>query len=597
MNQTCSCVNVKEWTTFISSGKQRLNSCFCGISHKRILLSFFVAATFLWSQSFSTLQASSIIINLKAPKEIKGAYYCVCISSYNIRKTFSSQFDELYKSKDGKFNIELDPGRYMIAMLYRNAQPLFYHFYVPEKTSTVEFNVTLDRLCIPEKIDSVELYGDYNDWAFDKRIKLKYNDSKKNWYLPKAEIPDNLKCFKLLLPGSSYLQDLPIDSITTWVWPANLYSKPKKDIVFNPADYKRGNPKPLITGTVDTAYNTLMNKIQTIVNTLDMPFGAKSMEDVEKYATTYKKHLNDLNLVIENTPERLKWATFNAMAEMLRISNYGQMYYASNTKNNKMLNANYQSESYENQIKNIAKIFKDIEFTNLTICEADIDELWNIDYYLDNLNLYEELHIPYGYFKQKLVDSQKKLDNQNLAGEISWCKATNFRYNNPEKAIKAYQTILEQYPRYRNCKNGTIQKTLFGLRVKEGAMAPDFNVTTVSGKTISLSSLRGKYVFIDFWGTWCSPCRGEIPNVKKLAESYPSEKLVVLGIAHDKADDLKNFMAQNDIKYENAVDSPEIMDKYGINSWPTTFLIGPDGTIVAKNLRGELIELVKGYLK
>lgn len=127
-----------------------------------------------------------------------------------------------------------------------------------------------------------------------------------------------------------------------------------------------------------------------------------------------------------------------------------------------------------------------------------------------------------------------------------------------------------------------------------GAMAPDFTQNDVNDKAVSLSDYRGKYVLLDFWASWCVPCRAENPNVVKAYNQYKDKNFSILGISLDqpgkkdawlgaiKADGL-TWTQVSDLKFwENAVAL-----KYGIRSIPQNFLVDPRGKIIAKNLRAE----------
>jgi thiol-disulfide isomerase/thioredoxin len=108
-----------------------------------------------------------------------------------------------------------------------------------------------------------------------------------------------------------------------------------------------------------------------------------------------------------------------------------------------------------------------------------------------------------------------------------------------------------------------------------------------SNKTISLDSYRGKYVYIDFWGTWCGPCIAELPALKKLYSSTKRDKIEFIGIAVDqKPELLESFLKKQNITWPQII-SNDIADMYKVTYMPTTFLIGPDGRIIAKDLKGE----------
>jgi peroxiredoxin len=130
-----------------------------------------------------------------------------------------------------------------------------------------------------------------------------------------------------------------------------------------------------------------------------------------------------------------------------------------------------------------------------------------------------------------------------------------------------------------------------------GAFAPLFTQNDPDGKPISLASFRGRYVLIDFWASWCGPCRAENPNVVKAYNKYKDKNFTILGVSLDKpnakdkwlkaiADDHLEWNHVSDLQYwKNAV-----AVQYHIQSLPQNFLVDPDGKIIAKNLRGEALE-------
>ncbi len=112
----------------------------------------------------------------------------------------------------------------------------------------------------------------------------------------------------------------------------------------------------------------------------------------------------------------------------------------------------------------------------------------------------------------------------------------------------------------------------------------------VTGAPISLEGWKGKYVYVDFWETSCAPCIAEFPNLKALYESTDRARFEIVGIvSRSKSDAVAALMEKHGVTWPQIVTEREnpITEAWGVNSWPTTFLIGPDGTIVAKDLRGE----------
>lgn len=142
-----------------------------------------------------------------------------------------------------------------------------------------------------------------------------------------------------------------------------------------------------------------------------------------------------------------------------------------------------------------------------------------------------------------------------------------------------------------------LKKIAEKMRITDvGTLAPDFTLNTPEGTPFTLSSLRGKIVMIDFWASWCKPCRQENPNVVALYNKYKDKGFDILGVSLDRekeswlkaiADDQLTWHHVSDLKFWQN----EAAVQYGIQSIPCTLLLDKEGKIIAKNLRGE--ELVK----
>jgi peroxiredoxin len=116
--------------------------------------------------------------------------------------------------------------------------------------------------------------------------------------------------------------------------------------------------------------------------------------------------------------------------------------------------------------------------------------------------------------------------------------------------------------------------------------APNISVTTLDGNSISLTDYRGTFVFVDFWGSWCAPCKREIPEIIDMAKYIPEEKLKIIGLANDDEKSLRQYVEKHNINYANALADQELLAAWDIKSYPTNFLIDPDGNVIGKNFRG-----------
>ena len=162
------------------------------------------------------------------------------------------------------------------------------------------------------------------------------------------------------------------------------------------------------------------------------------------------------------------------------------------------------------------------------------------------------------------------------------------------------EDVGRQIKRY-NSLTPEVQKGFYGQYIKNkldeasigalGTDAMDFTQSDTSGRSISLSSFKGKYVLLDFWASWCGPCRMENPNVVSTYRKFKNKNFTVLGVSLDKSkepwlkaikDDGLAWTQVSDLKYWYN----EAALKYHIQSIPQNFLIDPNGKIVGKNLRG-----------
>jgi thiol-disulfide isomerase/thioredoxin len=153
------------------------------------------------------------------------------------------------------------------------------------------------------------------------------------------------------------------------------------------------------------------------------------------------------------------------------------------------------------------------------------------------------------------------------------------------------------YPQFSNSKYAREhhQRVEVLRRTAIGETAPDIVLNDPFGKTVALSSLRGKYVLVDFWASWCKPCRMENPNVVRMYNKYKSKGFDVFSVSlDDNKDNWIKAINDDQLLWTHVSDlkkwSASVVQSYNIESIPFTVLLDKDGKIVAKNLRGLQLE-------
>jgi thiol-disulfide isomerase/thioredoxin len=159
------------------------------------------------------------------------------------------------------------------------------------------------------------------------------------------------------------------------------------------------------------------------------------------------------------------------------------------------------------------------------------------------------------------------------------------------------------------CLASAFLLTYCGKKEKESALAPNFRLKTLDDQEITLTKLEGKAILLDFWATWCGPCRESIPHLAQLYKTYHQRGLEVIGMSMDKGDidSVWRFVKSMDIPYPIIITPDEVERSYGVTGLPTAILIDKEGKIrqkfmgfstkIAKEMTAKVEELTSEKLQ
>lgn len=204
-----------------------------------------------------------------------------------------------------------------------------------------------------------------------------------------------------------------------------------------------------------------------------------------------------------------------------------------------------------------------------------------------------------------LLDKYKGQKTEDVA-RIVFMKATLYSqiFHNFDKAAELFKQVAAEYPDTEAAKNTAqildmLQTEAKAAKIQAtltpGSQFPDFNVTDTSGKPLSVADHKGKVLLVDFWATWCPPCRAELPNVIDTYKKYHDKGFDIIGVSLDEdKSKLLDFTKEQGMAWPQYYDglkwSNKLVGKYGITSIPSTFLLDFQGRIITNGARGEELQ-------
>jgi peroxiredoxin len=267
--------------------------------------------------------------------------------------------------------------------------------------------------------------------------------------------------------------------------------------------------------------------------------------------------------------------------EMVRIDSLKKLYSRKND----------QSQAYIDSIASLAKPadknFNKLKEKLILLQEKEKSKLEEIAKSLDK---------PYQEIKTRMDEFIRSFILSHTASITSLAVINSL---NPEKNVEVYQkldsNLLTKFPNSPHVKDFH-ERVAKLTHLSAGASSPEIEMPDVNGKPVKLSSLRGKYVLVDFWASWCGPCRQENPNNVRLYNQYKTRGFEIYGVSLDKdkdawlkaiGDDKLNWIHVSDLEQWNS----SVVKMFDIEGIPYTLLLDKEGKIIAKGLRGRALEL------
>jgi thiol-disulfide isomerase/thioredoxin len=513
-------------------------------------------------------------------------------------------YEQLEKIMDTNFKMEVDPGLYTLAIYSFEFELYRELIYIPDNKTKFHLDINLPRVGIPADISEVKIKASYCKWRIKDAVELDKEDGV--WKLKDTSILKKGERYQIMVNGLHRwdMKEKNYDIIHGWTTINSLYSG--GDVIFDPSLYRQPmkDADVKITGVAHDydlkmlAQNIFFLKDQVRSTQMNMRNFSESQLD-----STYQFLINQFDKLEEKYKNPFEQVFLEQRISSLSYSHPAfyklRKLWREARGDTSIINAFYQSDIIVDYFKDNIELFQRLKPDSYLLNGNFARNFSSLDYYLKKSpRIRKELNLKNDHFFEKLMGFAENTKSKSCAATIYYSLGSNYARSDinddQQKGELLLKRLKNDFPKSRYVTGDYVDNLLQGLKVVVGNKAPVFNVETLNGDSLSLSKLKGKFVFLDFWGSWCGPCRGEIPNIKKLYTSFSRDDLFVLGMAKDDSTDLINCIKKENITYPNTLASKELIKEYGITSYPTTLLIAPDGKILAKNLRGEkLVKLVK----
>jgi peroxiredoxin len=506
-----------------------------------------------------------------------------------------------------EFSLKVDPGKYLLAAYAFGYETYREPIFIADCKTKIEAKISLVPFGIKPDIKLVKLYGEFGQWMFDNAVPMKKEGSA--WVLKNPSVIKKGQQYKFMV-DSLFVCDLNNPkhvSDMEWTTFNNVYDG--GPVLFNPELYEpvRLKSSAELAGLqYQKEFKGILADLKSWENDMYAFRGRMRKSSLEEKKQGYSELDKKLGGIEKKYPPPLNQMVLEKRISALYFLNpvLNEMYetaYVNGKLDTAMASKMALSDAYVRMCRDQLALMNQLDPKSYFI-EGDFAQAVYV--FGANLEQYPELaktmNVDKNYCYDFIVRFVKNCPNKKVCASVLF--TTGFLYAREEKVEKATYLIgllKKDYADEFYVGKGHADKVLASLKTVKGAEAPDFRIKTLAGDSLQLSKLRGKFVLVDFWGSWCGPCRGEVPNFKKLYETVSKDTLQMIGIAEDDSTALVKFIQEQKIPYPNAIGTKnKVMVDYGITAFPTTLLVSPDGKIFAKELRGvDLVKLVRDNIR
>jgi beta-lactamase regulating signal transducer with metallopeptidase domain/peroxiredoxin len=520
---------------------------------------------------------------------------------------------QLSTQSESEYHFKVKPGTYTIAAWAFGYERAFAEIIVPDEKTRIKIDFSLSPQSLPGPVTEVKVIGQFCDWKMSKAIPINRKGDK--WYLDETSRIIKGSSYKFAVTGNktdhNINQEKTVYTNMMRYYPGNNNVKKINayatfqhiydggEIIFDPSKYVYSDGKAKIKVKGFDLYHQFA-AIQDSLRVFEIYY--HEVKENHKGAPNEKRR--NAHAALKSRFENLEKQFDPFFAPIFHeywLSNLfhfhpsfvdlWQLYQDGIEPDTATVLKFLEKSDFVDYFKSIIYRLEDIDPNNVITKGYFETSLQGIILFSNSIpTLRERLEIDKDYEFKYTTKFCKKTTNNRTKQELLFQMANHYASKKPydfQKAKYLINWLYKDIPNSWYIKDGAAERVLNRAILKEGDPAPDFSVTSLKGETFHLEKLKGRFVFLEFWGSNCGPCRAETPNMIYLSESVSPDSLLLIGLAHaDKKKALK-YIQDKTLPYPNVIVSESMLNDYGVTYYPATFLIDPDGNICGKDMRGK----------